>query len=316
MDFLKTDAVSGRIIAASLNLEPTMTHMPLNPTVVSFFDHATATWSYVVYAKEHADRRCAIIDSVLDFDLSSGRTFTHSCDRLIEFVRTHDLKLEWILETHIHADHLTGAAYLKEKLGGKTGISRHILDVLKTWEPIFHNEANTPRDGAQFDHLFEDDEVFTIGGLSARIIHTPGHTPADTSYIIGDTVFVGDAMFLPDVGTGRCDFPGGSAKDSFASCAKLLNLPEDTRMYVGHDYPPEGKRPPMCMTTVGAQRHANVRVHGGVTRDAFVAKRETDDKGKAVPHLLLPSIQVNLRAGRLGVDGEEPFLKIPLNKLS
>lgn len=287
-----------------------------NPDVRGFFDPVTATWSYVVYADGDADKRCAIIDSVLDYDIYAGRTKTTSADRVIAFVQNKGLTVQWILETHIHADHLTGAAYIKEKLGGKTAVSKHILAVLATWAPIFHNAADTPADGSQFDHVFADDEAFTVGPYAARIIHTPGHTPADTTYIIGDAVFVGDAMFLPDVGTGRCDFPGGSAADSYESSRKIFGLPEDTRMYVGHDYPPHGSREPQCMATVGEQKRANVRVRDGIGKDAFVVQRNQDDDGKDVPKLLLPSLQVNLRAGSFGLatDGVQ-YVRLPVNKI-
>lgn len=286
------------------------------PDVRGFFDPVTATWSYVVWSESSDDKRCAVIDSVLDYDIYSSRTQTTSCDHLIDFVKSKKLEVEWILETHIHADHISGAAYLKEKLGGKTGISKHILDVLKTWEPFFHNEADTPLDGSQFDHLFEDEEVFSIGPLQARMIYTPGHTPSDTSYIIGDAVFVGDSIFLPDVGSGRCDFPGGSAEDSYDSSRKLFQLPENTRVYVCHDYPPGTSRSPQCMATVLEQKATNSRLRLGIDKAEFVAKRNLDDKGKAVPQLLLPSIQVNLRAGRFGdaIQGVQ-YVKLPLNLL-
>lgn len=286
----------------------------VNPTVEGFYDSATATWSYVVWDAVGVDKRCAIIDSVLDFDIFSGRTATVSADKIVAFVQAQGLAVQWHLETHIHADHLTAADYLKGKLGGKTGISRHILDVLKTWAPILQNAADTPQDGGAFDHLFADDEVFAIGGLSAKIIHTPGHTPADTTYLIGDAAFVGDALFLPDNGSGRCDFLGGDAGQSYESIRALLALPEATRIFVGHDYP-EG-RDAQAMATVAEQKAENIRVHDGVTRDAFVSKRRQDDQNKPVPKLLLPSLQVNLRAGRFGaaVDGRH-FLKLPLNAL-
>ncbi len=188
--------------------------------------------------------------------------------------------------------------------------------MLETWEPIFHNEVDTPLTGYQFDHTFADDESFTVGPFEAHIIHTPGHTPADTTYIIGDTVFVGDAMFLPDVGTGRCDFPGGSADHSYDSSRKLLSLPEDYRMYVGHDYPPNGTRAPQCMATIGEQKRANIRVHEGIDKQDYVSKRNKDDQGKEVPKLLLPSIQVNLRGGTFGqaTDGVQ-YVKLPVNKI-
>lgn len=293
-----------------------MTSPQLKPDVRGFFDPVTATWTYVVYKEGHPNRNCAVIDSVLDYDIHSGRFKTDSADRVIDFIKRKNLKVEWLLETHIHADHLTGSAYIKEKLGGKTAISKHILKVLETWEPIFHNEADTPKTGYQFDHLFNDDESFTVGPFDARIIHTPGHTPADTSYIVGDAVFVGDSMFLPDVGTGRCDFPGGNAEDSYDSSRKLLSLPEHFRMYVGHDYPPENRRPPQCMALIGEQKRTNIRVREGIAKEHYVHKRTMDDNGKEVPKLLLPSIQVNLRCGQFGeaTQGVQ-YIKLPVNKM-
>ena len=277
-----------------------------NPEVRGFFDPVTATWTYVVWA----DKKCAIIDSVLDYDPAAGRTSTASADKVIYFIRNRGLQVEWILETHIHADHLTAAHYLKEKHGGKTGISTHIIDVLKTWQPIFHNETDTPLDGSQFDHLFKDGEVFSIGALEARVIHTPGHTPADTTYVIGDAAFVGDAMFLPDVGTGRCDFPGGSAADSYNSTRKLLELPDNCRLYVGHDYPEGKSRGAQCMAYISEQKASNILAAAAVKKDSFVRHRTESDKSKTVPELLLPSLQVNLRGGGLG-----QYIKIPLNAL-
>jgi len=278
------------------------------PEVRGFFDPVTATWTYVVWGE--SDNRCAIIDSVLDYEPASGRTSTASADKVIYFVRNKGLQVEWILETHIHADHLTAAHYLKERLGGKTGISQRILDVLKTWQPIFRNEADTPLDGSQFDRLFKDGEKFSIGVLEVQVIHTPGHTPADTTYVIGDAAFVGDAMFLPDVGTGRCDFPGGSAVDSYNSTRRLLELPDDCRIYVGHDYPEGKNRTAQCMAYVSEQKAANILAAAVVEKEAFVRQREDSDKRKPVPELLLPSLQVNLRAGVTG-----SFIKIPVNAL-
>jgi glyoxylase-like metal-dependent hydrolase (beta-lactamase superfamily II) len=288
----------------------------LKPDVRGFFDPVTATWSYVVWSESVADKRCAIIDSVLDYDMASGRTATGSADKIVSFVKQKGLQVEWILETHIHADHLTASRYLKEKLGGKTAISQHILEVLATWQPVFHNEQDTPLDGRQFDYLFKDDETFSVGALEARIIHTPGHTPADTTYIIGDAVFVGDAMFLPDVGTGRCDFPGGSAAHSYDSTRKLLMLPDDYRMYVGHDYPQKSNRGPLCMATIAEQKTANILANNQVSRDIFIKNRNESDKDKGVPPLLLPSLQVNLRAGAFGsADGGVQYIKIPVDKI-
>lgn len=286
------------------------------PDVRGFFDSVTATWSYVVYDGTGVNKNCAVIDTVLDYDIHSGRTKTTSVDLVINFVRKKQLNVEWVLETHIHADHLTGSAYVKEQLGGKTAISKHILKVLETWEAIFHNESDTPLNGYQFDYTFDNDEIFNVGPFEAKIIHTPGHTPADTTYIIGDAVFVGDTMFLPDVGTGRCDFPGGSAEDSYDSSQKLFSLPEDFRMYVGHDYPPNDNREAQCMTTIGEQKSKNVRVRDGITKDEYVRKRNKDDDGKDVPKLLLPSIQVNLRAGTFGSTTEGvQYVKLPVDKI-
>ena len=288
----------------------------LKPDVKGFFDPVTATWSYVVWQEDGEDKNCAVIDTVLDYDIYSGRTKTESVDRVIDFIRRKELNVQWILETHIHADHLTGSQYVKKALGGKTAISQHILKVIQTWEPIFNSPHDTPRSGYQFDYLFADDEEFRVGPFTAKMIYTPGHTPADTSYIIGDAVFVGDAMFLPDVGTGRCDFPGGSAEDSYDSVQKILELPDHYRIYVGHDYPPEGVRGPQCMATVAEQKKHNIRVRKGITKDEYVTKRNSDDEGKAVPQLLLPSIQVNLRGGRFG-DATEgvQYVKLPVDKI-
>lgn len=287
------------------------------PNVRGFFDPATATWSYVVWLEGHSDKRCAIIDSVLDYDPYACRTSTASADCLINFVKGKGLEVEWILETHIHADHLTAAPYIKEILGGKTAISRHILPVLKTWEEYFQNNEDTPLDGTQFDYLFEDNEKFTIGPMEAMIIHTPGHTPADTTYIIGDAAFVGDSMLMPDVGTGRCDFPGGSAEDSYDSSRKLFDLPDSFRMYVGHDYPPPSDRSAQCQTTIKEQKETNIRCNIRVDKQTFVNQRNADDVGKALPELLLPSIQVNLRAGGFGkATNETCYIKLPMNIFS
>ena len=285
------------------------------PTVRAFFDEDTATWSYVVWSATDAHKRCAIIDSVLNFDLPSCTSSTRSADVIIAFIQDKQLTVEWILETHIHADHLTAAHYLRERLGGKIAISKHILAIIATWVPIFQTQDDTKLDGTQFDHLFDNDEQFTVGDMSATILHTPGHTPADTTYVIGDAVFVGDTIFLPDVGSGRCDFPGGSAEHSYDSSRRLFALPDDSRLYVGHDYPPEHTRGPQCMTTIGEQKRQNVRLHLGVSKEEFVRQRQRDDTGKAVPQLLLPSIQANLRNGQFGkeVEGTQ-FVKLPANK--
>jgi glyoxylase-like metal-dependent hydrolase (beta-lactamase superfamily II) len=276
--------------------------MMIKPDVHGFFDQVTATWTYVVWAHGHEDKRCAIIDSVLGYDPQSGATNTATADCVIDYVKSRGLDVQWVLETHIHADHLTAARYIKEKMGGKTAITKHILKVIEMWRPTFHSKMDIPLDGSQFDHLFDDEEHFTIGSLNARTMYTPGHTPSDTTYLVGDCVFVGDAMLLPDVGTGRCDFPGGSAEDSFDSSQKLFKLPDHYKMYVGHDCPPNEGRDPQCMTTIGEQKTSNIRVREGIKKEFYVKKRNDDDLGKAAPRLLLPSIQVNLQAGRLNLE--------------
>lgn len=288
----------------------------LKPEVRGFFDPVTATWTYVVWAGGHADKSCAVIDSVLDYDPAACRTSTVSADKVIAFIKSKGLKLQWILETHIHADHLTAADYIRRQLGGKTAISKHILKVLETWVPFFHTSEDTPATGVQFDHLFEDDEKFSVGPMEARIIYTPGHTPADTTYIIGDAVFVGDAMFLPDVGSGRCDFPGGSAADSYDSAQKILVLPGDYRMYVAHDYPAVSDRQPLCMATIAEQKAGNIRFNQKTTKEQFIKDRTAADKGKNVPELILPSLQVNLRAGDFGKAEEgTQFIRLPVDKI-
>lgn len=286
----------------------------MKPNVQAFFDPATWTISYVVYEKPGS--AAAIVDSVLDFDPKSGRTRTDSADRLIAFVREQDLRVEWILETHAHADHLSAAPYLRQQLGGRIAIGGDITTVQDVFKRVFHLEPTFRTDGTQFDHLLQDGETFRIGHLEARAIATPGHTPACMAYQIGDAVFVGDTLFMPDVGTARCDFPGGNAHTLYRSIHKLLSLPADTRLFMCHDYPPEG-REPAWETTVAAQRAGNIHVHEGVTEDDFVAMRTRRDATLAMPVLILPSVQVNIRAGEMpppeanGVS----YLKIPVNAL-
>jgi glyoxylase-like metal-dependent hydrolase (beta-lactamase superfamily II) len=286
----------------------------MNPRVQAFFDPATWTVSYVVHARDGGP--AAIVDPVLDYDPKSGRTRTASADALIGFVREHDLKVEWILETHAHADHLSSARYLKQQLGGRIAIGAQIRTVQGVFKKIFNLEPAFPCDGSHFDHLFEDGERSAIGELQAQAIYVPGHTPADMAYRIGNAVFVGDTLFMPDVGTARADFPGGDAHTLYRSIRKLLALPGDTRVFVCHDYPP-ADRGPMWETTVQAQRELNIHVHDGVSEEQFVAMRTARDKTLEMPTLILPSIQVNVRAGELpppeanGVS----YLKIPVNAL-
>lgn len=279
-----------------------------------FFDKDTATFTYVV--SDPKTGKCAIIDSVLDYDMNAGKTTTLSADKVISYVKGQRLSVEWILETHAHADHLTASHYLKEKLGGKIGIGEHIKEVLKFWVPLFNTAHDTPLDGSQFDHMFKDGETFTIGSLEVKVIHTPGHTPACVTYLMGDAAFVGDTLFMPYVGTARTDFPGGSAQTLYRSIQKLFSLPENTRIFTCHDYPPQGQNE-NYVSTVADQKAKNSMVHEGVSEAEYVAARNAKDVGKPVPRLLLPSIQVNLRAGDLGVAEKNgiQYIKVPLNKL-
>ena len=286
----------------------------MTPTVQSFFDPATWTVSYVVYEKEGS--ACAIIDSVLDYDPKSGRTRTSSADKLMAFVQEKNLRVEWILETHAHADHLSAAHYLKNELGGKIAIGAAITNVQDVFKRIFHLEPEFRPDGHQFDHLLQDGETFAIGALTAEALAVPGHTPACMAYRIGDAVFVGDTLFMPDVGTARCDFPGGNAHTLYRSMRKLLSLPAETRLFMCHDYPPEG-RPAAWETTVAEQRAKNIHVHDGVSEEDFVTMRTARDATLEMPVLILPSVQINIRAGEMPPkeDNGVAYLKIPINAL-
>ena len=286
----------------------------LNPIVHGIFDPATWTVTYVVYEKEGS--ACAIIDSVLDYDPKSGRTSTESADKAIAFVREKNLQVQWILETHAHADHLTAAPYLKAHLGGQTAIGDHITAVQRVFKGIFNLEASFKEDGTQFDHLLQMDETFAIGNLSAQAIYVPGHTPACVAYQVGDAVFVGDTLFMPDVGSARCDFPGGCAKTLYASARKLLSLPASTRLFMCHDYPPE-TRDVKFETTVAEQRAHNIHLHDGISEDEFVRMRTARDATLAMPVLILPAVQINIRAGAFPPkdDNGVSYLKIPLNAL-
>ncbi len=286
----------------------------MKPQIEAFFDEATWTVSYVVY--DQPGGHCAIVDSVLDYDAKSGRTSTRSASRLIEFVQGHSLTVDWILETHAHADHLSAAHYLRKKLGGRIAIGAGITQVQDVFKGIFHLEPEFRPDGSQFDHLFQDGEAFRIGQLQAQAVSVPGHTPACMAYQVEDAVFVGDTLFMPDVGTARCDFPGGNAHTLYQSVRKLLSLPPETRLFMCHDYPPAG-RAAAWECTVQDQRAHNIHVHDGVTETAFVELRQRRDATLDMPVLILPSVQVNIRAGELppaeanGVS----YLKIPLNAL-
>ena len=282
--------------------------------VKAFFDPATWTVSYVVF--DAPGGHCALVDSVLDYDPKSGRTRTDSANQLIAFVREQNLTVDWILETHAHADHLSAAPYLRKHLGGKIAIGGKITQVQNVFKGIFHLEPEFATNGSQFDHLFEDGDTFAIGNLQAQALSVPGHTPACMAYQVSDAVFVGDTLFMPDVGTARCDFPGGNAHTLYQSVRKLLSLPPETRLFMCHDYPPEG-REAQWECTVADQRARNIHVHDGVSEAEFVAMRTKRDAGLAMPVLILPSVQVNIRAGELpppeanGVS----YLKIPLNAL-
>ena len=286
----------------------------MNPIVKGFFDHDTWTVTYVVYEKPGSP--CAIIDSVLDYDPKSGRTSTAAADEVIAFVHANQLQVAWILETHAHADHLTAAPYLKEKLGGRTAIGANIRIVQEVFKGIFNLESSFATDGSQFDHLFAEGETFQIGQLAGEVMYLPGHTPACAGYRIGNAVFVGDTIAMPDVGTARCDFPGGDASILYQSIKKLLSLPPDTRLFMCHDYPPAGRD--VCFeTTVAAEREKNIHVHDGVDEATYVDMRTTRDQGLAMPVLILPAVQVNIRAGHLPPPEQNgvSYLKIPLNAL-
>ena len=287
----------------------------MNPQVEAFFDPATFTWSYVV--SDPATKRCAIIDSVLDYDAAAGRTSTASADRLIAHVREQGLVVDWLLETHVHADHLSAAPYLRQALGGQLGIGALITRVQNTFGKLFNAGGDFATDGRQFDRLFEDGDCFAIGSLEARVLHTPGHTPACVTYVIGDAAFIGDTLFMPDYGTARCDFPGGDARALYRSIQQLFALPDETRLYLCHDYLPAGRSDYVCMTTVAEQRANNLHIHDGVDEDSFVAMRLARDAALKMPALILPSVQVNMRGGELppAEDNGVRYLKVPLNVL-
>ena len=286
----------------------------MKPAIRSFFDPATSTITHVV--REPGGDHCAIIYPVLDLDPKSGRTATESADAVVAYVRQEKLTVDWILETHAHADHLTAAPYLKETLGGKTAIGAHITDVQKVFAGIFNTGPDFATDGSQFDHLFADGDTFKIGAMAGRVMHTPGHTPACITYVIGDAAFVGDTLFMPDYGTARCDFPGGDAKTLYASIGKVLALPPGTRLFMCHDYMPGG-RDVAWETTVADEKANNLHVHDGIEEAAFVKMRTERDKTLDMPVLILPSVQVNMRAGHLppaeanGVS----YLKLPVDAL-
>lgn len=287
----------------------------MHPDVHAFFDEATNTITYLLH--EPNGSACAVIDSVLDFDYASGRTDTRSADAVIAYIRTEGLDLKWVLETHVHADHLSAAPYIQEALGGQIGIGDQITVVQETFGKVFNEGTRFARDGSQFDRLFHDGDRLMIGQMRVDVMHTPGHTPACLTYVGGDAAFVGDTLFMPDFGTARCDFPGGSAAVMFDSVQRILTLPDATRIFVGHDYKAPGREVFAWESTVGSQKALNVHVGAGRNRDDFVTLREKRDASLAMPRLIIPSLQINMRAGQMPEAEENglSYLKVPLNGL-
>lgn len=283
------------------------------PEIHSFFDERTFTATHLVSDPETG--KAAIIDPVLDFDLSSGRTNTASADSLIALVKQRSYSVEWILETHIHADHLSSAPYLQQQLGGKTGVSNAVPLIQKSFGDIFNAGSEFATDGSQFDHLFADDEAFSLGGVEAKVMHTPGHTPACAVYIFGDAAFVGDTLFMPDFGSARCDFPGGDARTLYNSIQKILALPDETRLFTCHDYKAPGRDQFAWESTVAEQHENNVHLGGSISEEAFVKMREERDAQLSMPKLILPAVQVNMRAGKMPPpeDNGVSYLKLPVN---
>ena len=285
------------------------------PVVRAFFDEGTNTATYVIHDSETS--RAAVVDSVLDFDAASGRTSTASADAVVTYVLVEELTVDWLLETHAHADHLSAAPYLQQQLGGRLAIGRGIVDVQHVFGKVFNVGTEWARDGSEFDRLFDDGDLFAIGDLAATALHVPGHTPADMAYLIGDCAFVGDTLFMPDSGTARADFPGGDARVLYRSIRRLLALPPETRLFLCHDYKGGGRETYRFETTVDEQRTRNIHVRDGIEEDAFVAMRAARDATLGMPKLMLPAVQVNMRAGRLPepeADGRR-YLKLPLDAL-
>ena len=286
----------------------------VRPEVTPFFDASTNTVSYVV--KDPGSNACAVIDSVMDIDYAAGRIAYESANKIIAFIEQNSLKLEWLIETHVHADHLSGAPYIQGKLGGKIGIGENIAIVQETFGKIFNEGTEFQRDGSQFDRLFKDGDSYQIGSLKAFALHTPGHTPACMTHVIGDAAFVGDTLFMPDGGSARADFPGGDARTLYRSIRRILALPNETRLFMCHDYGPNG-RDIRWETTVAEQRAHNIHVRDGITEDEFVATREARDRTLDMPKLIIPSLQVNMKAGKLPAPDTsgKRFLKVPINGL-
>ncbi|MTI18220.1 MBL fold metallo-hydrolase [Rhodobacteraceae bacterium RKSG542] len=283
------------------------------PQVKAFFDPDTNTISYVV--KDPDSNAAAVIDSVLDIDYAAGRISYAHADEIIEYIKQNDLKLEWLIETHVHADHLSAAPYIQEKLGGKIGIGEHIITVQETFGKVFNEGTEFQRDGSQFDRLFKDGDTYSVGNMEVLALHTPGHTPACMVHVMGDAAFVGDTLFMPDGGSARADFPGGDAGVLYDSIQKVLSLPDETRLFMCHDYGPNG-REIQWETTVSAEKDRNIHVKAGTSREDFIAFRTERDKQLQMPRLIIPSLQVNMRAGEVPTDEDgNPVLKVPLNKL-
>ena len=287
----------------------------MGPKVKAFFDPQTNTISYVV--RDPNGHAAAIIDSVLDFDHASGTTQTSSADKIIAYVKEQALDIQWLLESHVHADHLSAAPYIQDQLGGRIGIGNNITLVQDTFGKVFNEGTEFQRDGSQFDQLFDHGDVFHIGQMRVDVLHTPGHTPACLTYVIEDAAFVGDTLFMPDFGTARCDFPGGSSQTLYESIQKILSLPDETKIFVGHDYKAPGRDEYSWETTVGEQRKKNVHIGGDVKAEAFVKLRDERDAKLAMPKLIVPSLQINMRAGNMPPPDEhgDVFLKLPINKL-
>ena len=290
------------------------TRLDKNFKIKGFFDEETSTISYVVY--DMTSKKCAVIDSVLDFDFSSGTIDYHNAEKIISFIEKMKLDLEWLIETHVHADHLSASPYIQKKLGGKIGISEKISDIQNIFGKTFNAGTEFQRDGSQFDRLFKDNDEYKIGSIKCKVINTPGHTPACTAHVIGNSIFVGDTLFMPDLGSARADFPGGDARELYRSIQKILSYPDDTLIFVCHDYPPTSRKVEW-VTTVGEQKKKNIHVKTSIGEDEFVKVREARDKTLNMPKLIIPSIQVNMRAGNLPPeeDSGDVFIKVPINSM-
>ena len=290
------------------------TRLDKNFKIKGFFDEETSTISYVVY--DMTSKKCAVIDSVLDFDFSSGTIDYHNAEKIISFIEKMKLDLEWLIETHVHADHLSASPYIQKKLGGKIGISEKISDIQNIFGKTFNAGTEFQRDGSQFDRLFKDNDEYKIGSIKCKVINTPGHTPACTAHVIGNSIFVGDTLFMPDLGSARADFPGGDARELYRSIQKILSYPDDTLIFVCHDYPPTSRKVEW-VTTVGEQKKKNIHVKTSIGEDEFVKVREARDKTLNMPKLIIPSIQVNMRAGNLppAEDNGNVFIKVPINSM-